>query len=372
MKPVLSSFQLYHLVNELQILINSKVDQIHQPSHDEVVLAIHVPASGKQMLRIIKGKLAYLATKKPVNPPTPYAFCAGLRKELSQARISKISQEGFERVLKLVFEGKQARVLWVELFGKGVTVLCDEFGKIIHSMSWLVMKERIIKPGMQYRPPASGINPFTASEVEFIQAVQNVEEQIVKHLATRIGLGGQLAEELCYRAEVDKISPTITKTQAKKLWQAWNTVKKETPNASIILQEGKPVGIASIPYKQPFETKPCPSLNAAFDEIVSNQLILDKHELAKRKREIEVTRLQEVLNKQREQLVMLEDEIKENQQKGEFLYENYQAVQQAMETLQQLKKEGGWELLKEKIKEGDKKGIVKQVNPKNGMVLLKL
>ena len=69
---------------------------------------------------------------------------------------------------------------------------------------------------------------------------------------------------------------------------------------------------------------------------------------------------------------MLEDEIKENQQKGEFLYENYQAVQQAMETLQQLKKEGGWELLKEKIKEGDKKGIVKQVNPKNGMVLLKL
>ena len=101
-----SSLDLYFLLKELDLEL-SKVDQIYQKDKEELLLQLHKTGHGKQLLRIHLPGLIYLSKYKGIQPETPPGFCTFLRKKLKQARLIKIEQYGFERILDFTFSTKE-------------------------------------------------------------------------------------------------------------------------------------------------------------------------------------------------------------------------------------------------------------------------
>ena len=64
-KGQLASIELYAVVSELQVLINSKLEKVYQPAKNELLLQLYVPNIGKRLLRILAGKVIYLTDFKP-------------------------------------------------------------------------------------------------------------------------------------------------------------------------------------------------------------------------------------------------------------------------------------------------------------------
>ena len=71
MRNEISSIELHYLINELQILVDAKVDQIYQPEKEELILQFHKTGMGKLILRILRGKYLYLTEYKGKNPEKP-------------------------------------------------------------------------------------------------------------------------------------------------------------------------------------------------------------------------------------------------------------------------------------------------------------
>ena len=91
------------------ILPDAKVQKILMPNREEIVLSLYTQARGTFRLSLSAdaGNCAvYLTSQSKPNPKTAPAFCMLLRKYLSSARITNVSQQGLDRVIALTFEAK--------------------------------------------------------------------------------------------------------------------------------------------------------------------------------------------------------------------------------------------------------------------------
>ena len=101
------AFDAYFLkavLDELRaVAIGSRVEKIHQPGRDTVLLLLKCQ-EGRQKLLLCANPAAprlHLTAESPENPPEPPMFCMLLRKHLSGARLSSITQPPMERLAKL-------------------------------------------------------------------------------------------------------------------------------------------------------------------------------------------------------------------------------------------------------------------------------
>lgn len=98
-----------HLIkNELidNSLIGARVDKIHQPSKEEVVITLRGYKGAKKLLLCANPSSARicLTEMQPDNPQSPPMFCMLLRKHLASGRLVEIGQDGLERIVNLDFE----------------------------------------------------------------------------------------------------------------------------------------------------------------------------------------------------------------------------------------------------------------------------
>lgn len=86
-------------------LIGARVDKIHQPSRDEIVLHLRAQGGTSRLLFSANPMSARVClTESPAeNPKTPPMFCMLLRKHLGGGRLEEIAQDGLERILSLDF-----------------------------------------------------------------------------------------------------------------------------------------------------------------------------------------------------------------------------------------------------------------------------
>src|SRR3989344_6669059 len=116
---VLSSLEIQAIVSELQIFINSRVDQVYQPDNTELVLALHRSDIGKKLVRIVPGTTLYIASQRRPSPKEAMNFCRFLRKRLDPTRVKEIVQKSGERIVEFHFEGKESYfILIAEFFSK--------------------------------------------------------------------------------------------------------------------------------------------------------------------------------------------------------------------------------------------------------------
>src|SRR3989344_6182134 len=204
-KKNISSWELAALMQELKFLVRGKISQIYHQENEEILLQLHVPGKGKQLLKLVPGKWLCLEQEKEETPIKPSSFCMQLRKYLSNAFIKNFSQKDAERIVVLELEKEETYYLIIELFSKGNVVLADKDHVIITALERQIWKDRMVKPHEKYVYPASSVNWKTLTEKEVGPILGRSEKKnVATALATEIGLGGVYAEEVCVRAEIDK------------------------------------------------------------------------------------------------------------------------------------------------------------------------
>ncbi|MER1955929.1 MAG: NFACT RNA binding domain-containing protein [Solibacillus sp.] len=151
---------------ELQSLTSGRITKIYQPNALEVVLQIRAAGVNTKLLFSIHPSYSRVhRTEQSIeNPADPPMFCMLLRKHLDGGYISKITQQGFERVLTFDIDSTNEigdpvkRQLIIEVMGRHSNLLLIdvETGKIIDSLKHLppsVNSYRTVLPGQAYIEP---------------------------------------------------------------------------------------------------------------------------------------------------------------------------------------------------------------------------
>ena len=186
---------LYHLKNEISAFaLDSRVDKIHQPSRDELVINLRSREGSKKLLISCNADSAriHFTDYPPENPPKPPMFCLLLRKRLTGAWVTSIVQDDLERILRINFSGtdelgdKTSYSLIVEIMGRYSNIIfVDKDDKIIDSVKRIDENKsqvREILPGVTYvsPPKQDKLNIFT-SDIETIKdKINNSNKGIYK------------------------------------------------------------------------------------------------------------------------------------------------------------------------------------------------
>ena len=88
-------------------LIGGRVDKIHQPSRDEIIVSIRIFGGDSAKILFSANSAAPRANITditPENPKSPPMFCMLMRKHLGGGKLIDISQDGLERILNFDFE----------------------------------------------------------------------------------------------------------------------------------------------------------------------------------------------------------------------------------------------------------------------------
>jgi len=175
----LDGIYLSLLKKEFETLIGARVDKIHQPTREELVIGFRTREGGKKLLINAGSGSAriHLTTQEIENPKTPPMLCMLLRKHLSSGRLIDIRQDGFERILFLDFEStdelgdRASLTLVVEIMGRcSNVILVSGEGRIIDSIHRVNPdgSARPVLPGMKYETPPreQRLNIFDAPREE--------------------------------------------------------------------------------------------------------------------------------------------------------------------------------------------------------------
>ena len=144
----------------------ARVEKIHQPSRDTVLLQLKCQQGRQKLIFAINptAPRLHLTGASPENPPEPPMFCMLLRTHLSGARLCGIEQPPMERCAAFIFDcidelgDRVQKRLVAELMGRTCNLyLLGPDGRIIDCLRRVGLDEtakRPALPGMYYIPPA--------------------------------------------------------------------------------------------------------------------------------------------------------------------------------------------------------------------------
>ena len=131
---------LHAVRQELLPLLDSRIEKIHQPTREELLVAFRGRTGGAKVLFSCAADRArvHLTQVAVENPKAPPMFCMLLRKRLGNGKLLAIRQDGLERVLYFDFScvnelGDIVQLtLAIEIMGRySNLILIDETGKVI-------------------------------------------------------------------------------------------------------------------------------------------------------------------------------------------------------------------------------------------------
>ena len=97
------SFFLTAVLEEVrERCLGARVDKLHQPSRDTLILHLRCQ-QGREKLLFVANPTAprlHLTTASPENPAEPPMFCMLLRKHLLGARLAEVTQPELERAAR--------------------------------------------------------------------------------------------------------------------------------------------------------------------------------------------------------------------------------------------------------------------------------
>ncbi|MBR9677257.1 hypothetical protein GOV04_03885 [Candidatus Woesearchaeota archaeon] len=343
MKNELSSLDIYYLVKELQSLKNAKINKIYQEK-DLFYFQLHITGKPKTFLKVQFPSIVYLSEYKP-NFEQPSGFCMFLRKHLTNARIQKIEQVDFERIIKIVVETKnEPLTLVLELFAPGNLLLLKN-EKIFSAYQLKKWKDRTVRPNIDYIHPKLAHNTLELDEKNFQKIiVSSDKDSIVKTLAIDLALGGLYAEELCDRAKIDKTTKKSTPAQIKKLFLELQKLLKEKLKPRKTEKTISPISLKSQKLVSSYET-----FSQALDENITVKELTKKAEQTQKNQNQKLTKAKQVLERQQKRIVELEKQAVIEEKKANKLYEEYQKIKEILALIQKNIKTPKWEELKKQL-----------------------
>ncbi len=195
------AFYLSAVLNEIRALPEPRVEKIHQPARDTVLLQLR-HREGRCKLLFAMNPTAprlHLTTANPENPPEPPMFCMLLRKHLSGGRLIDIQQPPMERCAVLTFECVDEmgdlvqRKLIAELMGRTCNLyLLSPEGRIVDCLRRIGLDEsakRQALPGLYYQDPepVTKKNPLELTEECYVNLLSEpgadiLSDRLMDHL----------------------------------------------------------------------------------------------------------------------------------------------------------------------------------------------
>ncbi len=342
MKDALSSLDLHYLLRELQALVGARLDKAYQAAENRHDLLLQFRGQEKMMLRVLLPRALYLAEYKPRYGRFPGPFAVFLRKHIGNARCTRVAQRGFDRILELDFENKHGRfTLITELVPPGNMLLVNADGKIINLVEPQRLGARTLRGGAQYQPPPPQFNTLAAGRDAIVDRLSQSSADLVRSLATQLGLGGQYAEECCARFGFEKSARRLPRDELLRVADAVRELCALPLDARASETEATPFPFRFHPLPQAF-----PSFSRAIEQLITLGEDLAVEEALEQRERVRQTKAEKILAQQRAALEGLRRSARENQRKGELLYEHYQAVDELLRTIHELHREHDWATVK--------------------------
>lgn len=225
-------------------LTGGRIDKIHQPEKDELILAIRLPGENIKLLisAHAQNPRIHLTSQTKVNPMTPPLFCMVLRKHLEGGRITRLEQPNFERILRIHVEATDElgnlgeKILICEIMGKHSNIILlepvsniiiDSIRRVPHFIS----RHREVLPGRSYitPPEQEKLNPLQVEEDSFKKLIyaSPLETRLDKALLKNItGLSPQTCREIVYRSNLpaDNTLDCCGVYELQRLWEEFSKV----------------------------------------------------------------------------------------------------------------------------------------------------
>ena len=162
--------------------MGARVEKIHQPSRDTLILLLRCQ-EGREKLLFVANPTAprlHLTSASPENPPEPPMFCMLLRKHLSGARLVSVTQPPMERAAAFTFDCTDEmgfpvqKRLVAELMGRTCNLyLLGPDGRILDCLRRIGLDEsarRAALPGLLYVEPekVSKQNPMELTAEDYV------------------------------------------------------------------------------------------------------------------------------------------------------------------------------------------------------------
>lgn len=265
-----------------QKCLGARVDKIHQPSRDTVILHLRC-REGREKLLFAANPTAprlHLTAASPENPPEPPMFCMLLRKHLLGAKLAEITQPPMERAAAFTFDCTDEmgfpvqKKLVAELMGRTCNLyLLGPDGRILDCLRRIGLDEtarRPALPGLNYQEPeaVNKENPFT-----FQNYVNLLTEPGADILSDRLmdSLGG-LSPLVCREAALFSAGSTDARigllnvgSAAEKLELFFHEHLNHPKPYVYSLPDGTPKQFAFCPIRQYGGCQEAPSFAALLD-----------------------------------------------------------------------------------------------------------
>ena len=209
------------IVTELQELVGSKIDKVHEPDKNTIVLGLYSQGKNYALNICIDAHNCRLnlTTHTKLNPLVAPNFCMLLRKHLIGGKISGISMQGLERIVNIEietineFNEIENKTLILELMGKHSNIILkNQNDIIIDAMRHIASNNsyREILPSRIYTLPQSNKYEFTklSGPEEFGEKLEidSTENDYAKKLSnTFTGISLSFAKSAVEQRELHEI-----------------------------------------------------------------------------------------------------------------------------------------------------------------------
>ena len=357
----LDALTLSLLAKELdRDLQGARIDKIHQPSKDEIVMHMRKRDGNiKLLISARSGSARVCITNESFeNPQVPPSFCMLMRKYFAGAKFVAANSIKGERIIMLAFTatsemGDTVQLdLAVELMGRYANIVAiNQDGKVIDAMKRVdadASSVRQLLPGLTYKLPPNRENPNLIGETEqVLEKVFAFDAPLnTAFMKNTQGIGPVIAREIAYRAVGDRdvYAAYLNVAQQQAVKKAVYDIVElyNNPRYTTVYDEnGKPSEFSFIPLKQyeGLESKNYDSLNILLDEYYAQK---DKAERLRQKGK-DLYRLTQTLTErtQRKQ-VARQEELLESQDSekfkiyGELLTANLWQLEKGMKSVKVL------------------------------------
>lgn len=295
----MATIEYRYLVNELQQLIGKRFSKMYFIKENIYRLKI-----GSTDIVCEPGKRMHI-TKIIEEAQEADGITEKIRKELKNSRLNGIKQINNDRVLVFEFDKGE---LYFEMFAKGNIIFVKD-GKTVVALRNEKWADREIRTRKEYKPPKSSV-------------VNKLEETISKKYIVssmmKLPLGKEYVKEILRECEIDEKTPGSKLACSQKdciETEIHKLQKKQQPYLHLKDDQIADYGLMEF---SGYENQKTSTFGEALDEYYSK---------TRRKTSPELEKLERRLKQQKEHLLELNELEKELKAKGDYVYENYQKME---------------------------------------------
>lgn len=233
-------------------IIGSKIEKVHQPSKNELVLILRTRNGGYRLYLSCDGQSprVHLTRYNLENPKVPPMLCMLLRKRLCGATLTEITQVSNDRILIFEFDGtteigdRTKYYLICEVMGqRSNIILCDIDYKIIDAVKRIDEEKssvREILPGLKYElpPMQEKCNIITDNSEKIVDIILSKPEKMLSKAILECveGFSPIVGREIAYRTVFgDKQVGLLSDIEKERLENEISIIKDEIINKSFCM-----------------------------------------------------------------------------------------------------------------------------------------